>query len=218
MVLTFVVLMTLLPWAMRNKQVLGRTVITSTAGPFNFYGWGIARTIEERLGGVARILVVSPTLGEIESMDAYRAATKEFYAHPPVIKIFKAIIFNLIELYYPFLPAYDGTFGVLPAFWDLGLMAFLGSPERRPLLLLILYASAVYCFAGVMISRHRQILAPAFILLSIPALQDFSKRLGRRRFTMSLSVWLALQCLIWAQGSQLRNAALLIRNSYSHSR
>lgn len=198
-------------WGARNARALGRPVLTTTAGAFNLYGWGAARTVEERLGGPHWDHAPAQA-AELARMDFYAAKTREFFTSTRPTTVLKALSLNLALLYYPFSPALDPTFVFLAPFALLGLWAVRGDPRRRPLGLTLAYFSAVYCLAGVMIPRHRESYAPLTVLLAVSGLEWARARARPRAFAAAVAAWGAACLAAWAAAPWLRAAALSVRD------
>ncbi len=198
-------------WAGRNAAVLGRPVVTTTAGSFNLYGWGAARTAEERLGG-PRWERAPQSYGELARMDFYAGRARDFFERAPARLLAKALALNAAILYYPFSPALDPTLLFAAPFALLGLWTALREARARPAALTALYFTAVYSLAGVMIPRHREGFAPATILLAAVGLERLDERLGRRKFAVALSAWAAACLAAWAAAPVLRALALSVRD------
>ncbi|MDE2039542.1 MAG: glycosyltransferase family 39 protein [Elusimicrobia bacterium] len=203
-----------LPWALRNKAVLGRMVLTSTAGPLNLY-LGIPRTAHERFGLLPTAYVPLPALpamGELAAMDFFRARAVRLCAALSAGQIARALLFNTLIQYYPFHPGYDPTLVFWLPFWLWG--AWLCRGERRawPLAAALLYLTAVYDVVAVMQARHRQVLGPAAILLGLWGLRELRRRLSGPGFRRVLLFWAAANACVWAFAPRVRQAALLLRD------
>lgn len=202
----------LLPWAARNARVLGRPVVLSTAGAFNLYGWGLPRTIEERLGGPAWERAPQGT-SELESMDFYAARAKRwFLMEGTPLRAAKAFLLNLAFLHYPFSPALDPTVLFLLPLWLYGLWAARGDGRRRGLALTPVCLIPLYCVAGVMIPRHRESYAPALALLAAGGLEALASHWGERTTARAAGAWAAACAAAWALAPALRSLALSLRD------
>ncbi|NNN04389.1 MAG: hypothetical protein HKL90_00675 [Elusimicrobia bacterium] len=198
-------------WGARNARTLGRPVLTTTAGAFNLYGWGAARTVEERLGGPHWEHAPAQAT-ELTRMDFYAAKTREFFASVRPATLLKALSVNLALLYYPFSPELDPTFAFVAPFALLGLWAVRADPRRRPLGLTLAYFTAVYCLAGVMIPRHRESYAPLTVLLAAAGLEWTRARSRPRAFAAAVAAWGGTCLAAWAAAPWLRAAALAARD------
>ncbi len=198
-------------WGARNALVLGRPVLTTTAGSFNLYGWGLARTIEERLGG-PRWERAPETANELQASDFYAARARTFFARARVGTIIRSLALNFAILYYPFSPTLDPTFLFAVPFVFLGLWAARRDPRRRLLALSLAYFTVVYCAAGVMIPRHRESYAPMTLLLAAAGFEHLRGRLTPRAFTAVVGGWAAACAAAWAGAPWLRAAALGARD------
>ncbi len=171
----------LLPWTLRNRLTLGRPIAATTAGAFNVYGWGIPRTIEERLGGPAWERAPQAAT-ELEKSDFYAARAKRFFLMEGASGLaLKAAVLNLVLLHYPFSPALDPTFVFLLPLWLAGLWVVRLDGRRRALLWTVAYLTPLYCVAGVMIPRHRETYAPVLVLLAVAGLEALASPMGDAR-------------------------------------
>lgn len=199
-----------LPWALRNRAALGRAVLSSTAGSFNVYAWGLPKTVNERLGGLKDMYHHPKALGELEISDAYAKAARDFYhaASPGVL--LRALAVNLAVFYYPFLPEYDPTFVFfLPfALWG----AWLGRRDlrRQPWIAWVVYLTLLHMAVAVMGSRHRQKLAGALILLAFSAIKESRGVLGTRASRNALAAWAGLDLAVWGIAPWVRGVVLAV--------
>lgn len=202
----------LLPWAARNARVLGRPVAATTAGAFNVYGWGLARTIEERLGGPSWERAPEG-LSELQRSDFYAARARRFFlmeGHHGAAA--KAFLLNLALLHYPFSPALDPTFVFLLPLWVYGAWAARRDGRRRPLLAALLYLTPLYCVAGVMIPRHRESYAPVLVLLAAGGLEALAGRWGEKALRKAAAAWAAACAAAWLAAPALRAMVLSLRD------
>lgn len=202
----------LLPWTARNLRTLGRPVTATTAGAFNIYGWGIPRTIEERLGGPAwERAPLAAT--ELEKSDFYAERAKRFFLMEGAYGLaLKAAALNLLLLHYPFSPALDPTFLFLLPLWLFGLWSARGDGRRRALLWTVAYVTPLYCVAGVMIPRHRETYAPVLILLAVAGLESLAGLWGARAAGRACAGWGAVCAAAWAAAPWLRGLVLGLRD------
>jgi hypothetical protein len=199
-------------WGARNAAVLGRPVLTTTAGAFNLYGWGIPRTIEERLGG-PRWERAPADAGELAASDFYAARAKRYFLmEGQAGSILKAAALDVAFLYYPFSPGLDPTFVFLAPLVLLGLWAVRRDGRRRLLIWTVAYLTAVYTVAGVMIPRHRMTYAGVLVLLAVAGLEAARERLPRRAFAAAAGGWAAACLAAWAAAPWLRAGVLALRN------
>jgi len=201
-----------LAWGARNTLVLGRSVTTTTAGSFNLYGWGVPRTVEERLSGPRweRAPEFAP---ETVRQDFYSTRVRRYFLMDGQAgNIVKALSVNLAVLYYPFDPALDPTFLFLAPFVLLGLWATREDGRRRLLTLTLAYLTAVYMLAGVMIPRHRQTYAGVLVLLAVAGLERLYTRLHRCAFAAAAGGWATLCAAAWAFAPWLRSVVLALRD------
>lgn len=202
----------LLPWAARNALTLGRPIASTTAGAFNVYGWGLARTIEERLGGPAWERAPEGA-GELERSDFYAARAKRWFLMEGThARALKAFLLNLAILHYPFSPALDPTFVFLLPLWLYGLWAARSDGRRRALLWTVAYLTPLYCVAGVMIPRHRESYAPVLALLAAGGLEALSARWGAERLKRAAAAWAAACAAAWLLAPRLRELTLALRD------
>jgi hypothetical protein len=198
-------------WGARNEVALGRPVLTTSAGAFNLYGWGLARTVEERLGG-PRWERAPADATELAQSDFYAARARASLAATPPLQAAKALALDFALLYYPFSPALDPTFLFAVPFVLIGLWAVRRDPRRRMLGLSLAYFTAVYCVAGVMIPRHRESYAPLAVLLAAAGLEFLRGRLKPRAFASTVGGWAAACAAAWAAAPWLRALALSARD------
>ncbi|OGS36374.1 MAG: hypothetical protein A2506_01420 [Elusimicrobia bacterium RIFOXYD12_FULL_66_9] len=202
-----------LAWGTRNALVLGRPVTTTTAGSFNLYGWGIPRTIEERLGGPRWERAPAGT-PEIARSEFYTTRARIYFLmEGKAGPLAKALAVNLAVLYYPFDPALDPTFLFLAPLALLGAWSAFKDGRTRLLTYTAAYFTALYMFVGVLIPRHRETYAGVIVLLALIGLERLRAHLGRRRFTFAAGGWAALCATAWACGPWLRTAALALRDA-----
>jgi hypothetical protein len=201
------------PWAMRNRSVLGRVIVSSTGSGRNLYEVGIPLTVQNRLGGWPGYAVPPENLGEIGRMDASKAAARDFFHKARWTLLARAVVFNLAIQFYPFLPEYDPTLAFLIPFWIFGV--WLCRKDRRflPLLALLTYRVSLHCVVGVMESRYRQLLSPALILLAAVGLEGLQKKAGRKVFQRVVTTWAAFNLAVWALAPYFRQAALWIKEA-----
>lgn len=198
----------LLPWTLRNARTLGRPVVATTAGAFNAYGWGIPRTIEERLGG-PRWERAPEGASELERADFYAERARRFFLMEGQSGLIaKALVLNLALLHWPFSPALDPTFVFLLPLWLLGLWTIRRDGRRRLLFWTMAYALPLYCAVGVMIPRHRESYAPVLILLAVAGWERLIARWGQA----PAAAWGATCAAAWALAPWLRGLALHLRD------
>lgn len=202
----------LAPWALRNYRALGRPIAATSAGAFNLYGWGVPRTIEERLGG-PRWERAPEGAGELATSDFYAERTKRFFLmEGKAGVIIKALALNLAFLHWPFTPRYDPTSVFLLPLWLWGLWAVRRDGRRRLLTWTVLYLTPLYCLAGVMIPRHRESYAPVLVLLAVAGLEELDRRWGKGRARPVLYAWGAVCAATWLGAPWLRGLALGLRD------
>lgn len=202
-----------LVWGARNALVLGRPVTTTTVGAFNLYGWGIPRTIEERLGGPRWERAPAGT-PEIARSEFYATRTRTFFLmEGKAGTIAKALAVNLAALYYPFDPALDPTFLFLAPLALLGAWAAFKDGRTRLLTFTAAYFTALYMLVGVLIPRHRETYGGMLVLLALIGLERLDARLGRRGFAFAAGGWAAVCAAAWACAPWLRSAALGLRDA-----
>ncbi|MDX6768045.1 MAG: hypothetical protein SF051_00820, partial [Elusimicrobiota bacterium] len=178
-----------LPWAARNARTLGRPIAATSVGAFNLYGWGVPRTVEERLGGPAWERAPAE-LSEVEKSDFYAARTKRFFLMEGAYGlVLKALLLNLAFLHYPFSPALDPTFVFLLPLWLYGLWAARRDGRRRALWWTVAYLTPLYCLAGVMIPRHRETYAPVLVVFAAAGFEALSARFGAAAARRAAAGW-----------------------------
>jgi len=151
----------LLPWATRNRVVLGKWVPGSTIGGYTFFysshveskgNWAPFPTPDEAKG-----------LSEVELDDYFYRKGWEFVSMHPGTGIVNAVR-KALRLYYVFYPQYDYFFGVifllaLPGVW----FYYRGGGRNWWLPLLVLYTTAI-CAVYLGHPRYRIPIVPCFLV------------------------------------------------------
>jgi hypothetical protein len=203
-----IALIGVIAWAARNTATLGRPIFTTTAGSFNFYGWGIPRTIEERQGSPKweRAPVGAK---ELERQDFYAQRSRLFFRENwKAVSTIKAVITNALILYYPFSPALDASFIFVFPLAIIGLAARRRNASDRILWGTCAYLTAVYCVAGVMIPRHRQTYSGIIIIFGVAGLRFLASKMPRQRFLALTALWALLCTGAWCVAPRLRQMIL----------
>lgn len=200
------------PWALRNRSVLGRALVSTSVGGFNLYEWGLPRAAGRHLGGPGEgeRWKAPKGLGELERDDAYRRAAARFYTETPVGRLAAAALVSALVFYYPFLPGYDPTLGfILPwALWGLWLAR--RDARQWAAAAWVDLLTALHAFVAVTESRHRQKLAPVLVLLGVSALKELARREGERTAWKAAGAWAAFNVLVWIFSPWARQAVLAI--------
>jgi 4-amino-4-deoxy-L-arabinose transferase-like glycosyltransferase len=200
--------MTAAPWAIRNQLVLGRPVLTTTQGHAGAYV-GLWLPLHE-MGQEPRPYLEAAG-GEKERDEAYARELTELRREVPLRRAALAYGYNLATLFYPFLPQYDLTFVFWIPFWLFGLWRCRREPRFLPIAGLLVGLAAVYTFFGGPVSRYRQNLAPAFVLLAGLGASALS---GLRRpllLSRGIAVWFGLNAAIWQFAPWLRQGASALK-------
>lgn len=198
-------------WGLRNKAVLGHFTPGTTGAGFSFWA-ALPRTMSAKLAAHPELARPPASLSE-EEHDRYfwRGGMDQLKSAPPLL-VLKTAAFNLIGAYYPFLPRYELTYGLILPLW---LFAFWSLRDRRelwPAFLLIAAWSALYVVFGGQDARFRQLMAPLLIWLAAGALEKLRGRLSRPVFTRAAGAWVSFNILVFIFSPYVRAAALATRD------
>jgi hypothetical protein len=197
-------------WAARNARVLGRPVPTSTTSGFNLY-CGLRLPLDRQ--GLDLAPMPSPAGGELERDAAYRRAFVELRRSVPAARRAKAYLFNLLTVYYPFLPEYDWTYVLLVPYWLFGLWIARRRRELLPAAGLVAGLSVIFAFLAGPVSRYRFGFAPCLLVLAGAGAQALYDRLGKKRFTRATAAWTAANLGVWLFAGPLRRAVLELKSA-----
>jgi hypothetical protein len=197
-------------WTVRNARVLGRPIPTSTTSGFNFY-FGLRYPLDQQ--GLRLGPLPAPAGDELSRDAAFKQAFLELRRSVPAVRIAKAYLFNLLTVYYPFLPDYDWTYVLLVPFWLFGFWLAARRRELLPPAALVAGLSAVFAILAGPVSRYRFGFAPCLIVLAGAGAQELHDRLGRKRFTRATGAWLAANLGVWLFSGTFRSAVLELKRA-----
>lgn len=192
-------------WAARNARVFGRPIPTSTTGAFNFY-CGLRLPLDRQ--GLDLGPMPSPAGDELERDASYRRAFLALRRSVPAIRQAKAYLFNLLTVYYPFLPEYDWTYVLLVPYWLFGIWLARRRREFLPAAGLVAGLSVIFAFLAGPVSRYRFGFAPCLLVLAGAGAQGLYERLGAERFARASAAWTAVNLGVWLFAGPLRRAIL----------
>lgn len=197
-------------WTARNWAVLGRPLPTTSVSGLNLY-LGLRLPLDQMELTRGPLPEPAPELGELERDAQFK---KEYLALKSGLSWsvrLRCHAYNLLAMWYPFLPEYDASYALLLPFWLWGLWLSLARPELRPLALLVVGLSAVYAIFAGPVSRYRFGLSPVLIVLAGAGAQALRQRLGPRRFQRAALAWASANLAIWLWAPAFRSGALKIR-------
>ncbi len=195
-------------WTGRNALVFHRLIPASTVGGMNVY-LGLRLPLEHQSLHLGPIHQAPESLGELARDADYLDAYRQLCRSVTWLSRIKAYAFNLLSLYYPFLPGYDFTFMLLVPFWLAGLWWSLARRELWPFAWLVLGLSTVYAVLAGPVSRYRFGFAPLLILLAGYGAQTLRERIREPKlFYRSIMVWTAANMMVWIYAPRLRQATL----------
>lgn len=197
-------------WTVRNQRVLGRPIPTSTTSGFNFY-FGLRYPLDRQ--GLSLGPLPSPAGNELERDAAFTQAFLDLRRSVPALRIAKAYLFNLLTVYYPFLPEYDWTYVLLVPFWLFGFRLAAKRRELLPAAGLVAGLSAVFAILAGPVSRYRFGFAPCLIVLAGAGAQEIHDRLGQKRFTRATAAWAAANLGVWLFAGSFRNVVLQLKSA-----
>lgn len=199
------------PWLVRNYRIFGRVIPISTQGAWSRY-MGLALPLME-FGDIEEIITIPNEVDEIEENAIFRRELWALLKNVPPAKILRAYAFNIAAVFYPFLPEYDWTYMFLLPFWLWSATLIRGRPEARLMWLMIGLYCLIHVVAGGPVSRYRQTLSGAFILLAAGGAQDLHRRFGPRLWRWS-GVYAGANIVVWLFAPQFRSVALRMRDSF----
>jgi hypothetical protein len=193
-------------WVGRNALVFRRFIPVSTVGGFNLY-CGLRLPLD-RLGDSGPM--AAPTsAGELERDADFRRAYVELRRSVPIARQAKAYLFNLLSVYYPFLPQYDWTYVLLVPFWIFGLWRARARRDLWPVAGLVVGLSVVFAFLAGPVSRYRFGFSPCLILLAGVGAQDLHERTrDSKKFYWAAAGWTAANLFVWLAAGELRQVLL----------
>ncbi|MFI5362589.1 MAG: hypothetical protein ACHQ49_11520 [Elusimicrobiota bacterium] len=196
-------------WIGRNALILGRFLPTTSVGNKVVY-YGLSLPLEHL--GHAPVYDAAANRPEFERDAEYRQAFQALRAATPWPRRATAYAFNLLTVYYPFLPRYDWTYGVLVPFWLLGLCFAVARRDLWPAAGLVAGLSVMFAFVAGPVSRYRFGFSPCLILLAGAGAQElYDRTRGSKRFQWGAGVWAAANVAAYFASAGLRQWALLLK-------
>lgn len=202
------------PWWLRNHAVFDQWVLNATSGGQSTY-IGLRETLEKRLGRPAPVPPFVPDregMDELEISAVYYNEARRFMRALPPSDLLLVLSYNAAVLAYPFLPEYDASFVFILPFALCGLWAGFRSPQWWPVVILPLYLSAIYLVVGATITRYREPLAPALLLLAMLGLHRLKER-HPELMPKAVGAWAGANLLILALGPRFRTLALSLKEA-----
>ena len=199
-------------WAGRNALVFGRFVPVTSVGEYNLY-LGLRLPLEHQALDLGPQHAAPPGLSELERDADFAPAYRALRAAVSWPLRAKAYAFNLLTVYYPFLPGYDWTYALLVPFWLFGLWLALSRRELQPAAILVGGLSAVFALLAGPVSRYRFGFAPCLIVLAGAGAQELERRArGTRRFLLGAGAWAGANLLILFASAGVRDAVLRLKS------
>ncbi len=196
-------------WVGRNAVIFHRLMPASSVG--KSVGYLSLYLPAAKMGLTGERHAPPETMTELERDADFAAAYKALAATLTGAQIFKAYVYNLLSILYPFLPQYDWTYVFIVPFWLLGCAVAARRKELWPVAGAVLCSLSVFTFFGGYASRYRQGVSPFIVLLAIVGMAAASDAAGARRFRLWTSSWLGANMLIWLFQTQARQFALWLR-------
>lgn len=199
-------------WVARNMLVLGAFVPATTNG-------GNVRYMTLYVSALARgadpgpVFVPPPGLGELDRSRAYAAAADAFGPRTGLLRIIREKAFNVVSIFYPFLPGYDVTYMLLAPFGLFGLLAAARSRLWWPVAAPLVFSVVVFSVFGGPASRYRQAFAPCLVLLSFLGLHQ-ARVAVPAAWPRIVWSWGAANVAVWLFAPQARRAALLVKGLF----
>lgn len=198
-------------WVGRNALVFRRFVPVSTIGKFSLY-LGLRLPLNQQGLGLPPVHVAPEGLTELERDQDYLRAYRELKAQIPWPRRLKAYLFSLLTVYYPFLPGYDWTYGLLVPFWLFGLWLARARRELWPAAGLVVGLSAVFALLAGPVSRYRFGFSPCLLVLAGAGAQGLLDRARKpSRFYWGASAWTAANLAALFGSAELREAAVWLK-------
>lgn len=196
-------------WTARNYAVLGAPLpATSSSGSVRYMTLYLAKLARNEDPGPK--FEPTPGLPELEREREFGRAADAMDEAVSLSRRLKGYAFNILSMYYPFLPAYDVTFMLLAPFWLYGLFAAFGHRELWPLAGPIPFSVAVFTFLGGPASRYRQGIAPCLVLLGVWGLWRLRERIPAA-WPRLVGAWAAFNSVVWLFAPQIRAGALAVK-------
>lgn len=196
-------------WTARNYAVLGTPLpATSTGGSVRYMTMYLSKLSRGEDPGPKH--EPPPGLPELERERSFARAADALEGAVPLSARLKVYAYNILSIYYPFLPGYDVTYMLLAPFWLYGLFAALSRPALWPLAAPIPFSIAVFSFLGGPASRYRQGIAPCLVLLGVWGLHRLRER-APRPWLPAVAAWAGLNVAVWLFAPQVRAGALAVK-------
>ena len=197
-------------WVGRNLVQFSRVIPASSVGQNVKYLSLLLPA--EQLGLAPEGRYAAPrALSELEREADMARAYRELAGRLSWPQIFKAYLYNLASILYPFLPAYDWTYVVLLPFFLLGLCEAARRKELRPMAAAVLCSISVFIFFGGPASRYRQGISPFIVLLATGGMAAVETAVGRPRFRAWMGSWVVVNLNVWLFSAQMRESALWVK-------
>jgi hypothetical protein len=197
-------------WVVRNALVFHRLVPVSTMGNSSRY-LGLRLPLERQSVDYAPRYTPPDGADELQSEAGFQIAFRELKARVPVGRRVEAYAFNLLTVYYPFLPQYDWTYALLVPFWAFGVWLALFRRDLWPMAGMVLGLDVVFFFMAGPVSRYRFGFSPVLILLAGVGAQGLRERLSKKTFVWTAAGWTAVNFAVWFASGELRDAALRLK-------
>jgi hypothetical protein len=199
-------------WAGRNAHVFGRFIPVSTVGKYNLY-LGLRLPLQHQDLDLGPLHAAPPELPELARDADYIPAYRSLVAAVSWPRRAKAYAFNLLTVYYPFLPRYDWTYALLVPFWLFGLWLARSRRELWPAAGLVCGLSVVFAFLAGPVSRYRFGFSPCLILLAGAGAQElYDRTRGAKRFVWGTGAWAAANLLIFFASAGVRESVLHLKS------
>ena len=198
-------------WAARNALVFGRLVPVTSVGKYNVY-LGLRLPLEHQGLDLGPLHAAPAGLSELDRDADFAPAYRDLLGRITWKQRLKAYAFNLLTVYYPFLPAYDWTYVLLAPFWLVGLGLAVKRPELRPAAILVCGLSVVFALLAGPVSRYRFGFAPCLVVLAGAGAQELRARSrGAKRFLGGAAAWAAVNLLVFLASADVRAAVLRVK-------
>lgn len=201
-------------WVARNAVVFRRFVPVSTVGSYNLY-LGLRLPLQHQPIELGPFHAAADGLDELGRDADYAGAYRELKETTPLARRMKAYLFNLLSVYYPFLPWYDWTYALLLPFWILGLWSARKRRELWPAAGIVAGLSLAFAFFAGPVSRYRFGFAPCLIVLAGAGIQGWQDKLQNPgRFRWATGAWAAANLAVWLGSETLRRWVLGLKAAF----
>jgi 4-amino-4-deoxy-L-arabinose transferase-like glycosyltransferase len=199
-------------WTGRNYVVLRSFVPSSTLGGFVLYQ-GLRLPLDRDPNYVGEFVRIPESVPELQRDELYKSAFAQLRSSTGFLRTAKAYAFNVLSMYYPFLPQFDATYFFFVPFWLYALWIARRKPEYWLPALPVIISTLLFSFAGGPVSRYRFGIAPLLVLLGVCGLAEWRKRTTRRRFYRGVGIWGSLNLVVWFGATQMRQGVLWLRGA-----